>query len=112
MPGVVFAGSSTSGAKAQNAEWFASDISSASFQTDRASKFRITLAVSSAVVVQITLDSGTTWVSLNSNKALVADSAYAFDMPALQADTFNMRTNDAAGTTVRFCRVDSLQEEG
>jgi len=112
MPGQVFTRADTSGAKAQNVEWFATDVTSASFQDIRASKFRLTFALSSKVIVEVTLDSGTTWYSLNSNSAITADSVFAFDVPARQADLFNMRTPAAAGTTVRFCRVDSLQEEG
>lgn len=102
----------TSGSKAQNVEWFASDLTSDASEQFAASKFRITLAVSSSVPIQVTLDSGTTWVALNEGSSLVSDSLYMFDVGVRQADTFNMRTTDASGTTVRFCRVSEVSMEG
>jgi hypothetical protein len=102
-----------SGAKSQNTEWFSSDLQEQAVNEQfGASKFRVTLAISSEVKVQLTLDSGTTWVYFNEDSALKADSIYVFDVPVRQGDTFNMRTNDSAGTTVRFCRVSEVSMEG
>ena len=54
------------GTKAQNVEWFATDLSPETLSGDQeASKFRITIAISSAVDIQCTLDSGSTWLKLN-----------------------------------------------
>ena len=71
----------SSGTKAQNAEWFAADLSPETLSSDQeASKFRLSVAVSSAVDVQCTLDSGTTWLKINSGNNLIADALYIFDI--------------------------------
>ena len=104
---------SSSGAKAQDAEWFSADLTSeATSEQFSASKFRIHLAINSAVKAMITLDSGTTWVYLNQGTALTADSAYVFDIPVRKTDTFNMKTDDSAGTTVHYCRISEVSMEG
>lgn len=109
MANVVKAGSAT-GAKAQNAEWFASDLVPAVL-SDYASKYRIMVAVSLAVTLEVTLDSGTTWVLLNSAVAIGAEQLFIFDVPALTADNFNLRTPTVGGTTIRYCRVDEVLSE-
>ena len=102
-----------SGAKAQNAEWFAADLSPETLSSDQeASKFRLSVAVSSAVDVQCTLDSGSTWLKLNSGNSLVADALYVFDVPTRFGDTFNLRTTDGSGTTIRVCRISEVSMEG
>ena len=104
---------SASGSKAQNAEWFAADLSPETLSSDQeASKFRVSVALSSAVDVQFTLDSGTTWLKLNSGNTLVADSLYIFDVPTRFGDTFNMRTSTSGGCTVRVCRISEVGMEG
>ena len=102
-----------SGTKAQNAEWFAADLSPETLSGDQeASKFRLSVAVSSAVDVQCTLDSGSTWLKLNSGNSLVADALYVFDVPTRFGDTFNLRTTDGSGTTIRVCRISEVSMEG
>ena len=102
-----------SGTKAQNAEWFAADLSPETLSSDQeASKFRLSVAVSSAVDVQCTLDSGSTWLKLNSGNSLVADALYVFDVPTRFGDTFNLRTTDGSGTTIRVCRISEVSMEG
>ena len=102
-----------SGAKAQNIEWFSSDLSPETLQSDQeASKFRVTIAISSAVDIQCTLDSGTTWLKLNSGNNLIADALFIFDVPTRYGDLFNMRTTDASGTTIRICRIAEVSMEG
>jgi hypothetical protein len=101
------------GTKAQNVEWFAADLSPETLSGDQeASKFRITIAISSAVDIQCTLDSGSTWLKLNSGNNLVADALYIFDVPTRFGDTFNFRTTNASGTTVRVCRISEVSMEG
>jgi len=103
----------TSGAKAENVEWFSADLATeATSEQFSASKFRIHLAINSAVKVAITLDSGTKWVYLNQGTALTADSAYVFDIPVRKTDTFNMRTDDSAGTTCHYVRISEVSMEG
>ena len=103
----------SSGTKAQNAEWLAPDLSPETLSSDQeASKFRLSVAVSSAVDVQCTLDSGTTWLKINSGNNLIADALYIFDIPVRFGDTFNLRTTNGSGTTIRVCRVSEVSMEG
>ena len=97
---------STSGAKAQNVEWFASDI-----VVEDTQKLIISLAVSASVVVEITKNSGTDWVALNSNVVLIVDAEHIFDVMVRAGDTFNMRTPTGGGATLAHCRIDVLQSE-
>ena len=104
---------SASGSKAQNAEWFAADLSPETLSSDQeASKFRVSVAASSAVDVQFTLDSGTTWLKLNSGNSVVAEALYIWDIPVRFGDTFNMRTSTSGGCTVRVCRISEVGMEG
>lgn len=96
----------TSGVKAQNVEWFASDII-----ISNTGKIRFNVAVSTAVIVEITKDSGTTWVDINGVVALVADDETSKNIPVRAGDLFNARTTDGAGTTVRYCRLDFITNE-
>jgi len=102
-----------SGTKAQNAEWFSSDLSPETLSSDQeAAKFRLTVAVSSAVDLQCTLDSGSTWLKINSGNNLVAEALYIFDIPVRFGDTFNLRTTNGSGTTIKICRVSEVGMEG
>jgi len=102
----------TTGAKAQNAEWFTSDIATGSDQVNYSSKYRILVSINAAKIVEVTLNSGTTWISLNGGSALVANAAYVFDIPTRSGDTFNMRISQSSGATVNICRVDDIFSEG
>lgn len=102
-----------SGTKAQNAEWFSSDLSPETLHSDQeASKFRISVALSAHVYIEVTLDSGSTWVKLNSGNKVVIDSLYVFDVPIRFGDTFNMRVPDSSGATIRVCRISEVSMEG
>jgi len=98
-----------SGVFAQNIAWFGAQ--GVPCIGKPACKFRITFAISSAVVVQVTLDNAN-YYSLNSNDAHIADSWYDYFLNARKGDVLNIRTNDAAGTTVRRCRIDEVNDEG
>lgn len=103
------------GAKAQNAEWLAADIDYAnenSWPSDKRAKFKISLAVSAAVVIEVTRDSGATWTKLNAGNALTADCDYMFDVQIAKTDKFNMRTPTAGGCTIRYCYIDAVLGEG
>ena len=100
------------GAKAQNAEWFASDIATGADQTLYSSKYRVFVAINAEKLVQCTVDSGTTWFTLNSANALEVNGAYVFDIPTRSGDTFNMRIPDSGGATILICRVDEIFSEG
>ena len=102
----------TSGAKAQNAEWFTSDIATGSDQALYSSKYRIFVSINAAKIVEVTIDSGSTWMSVNGGVALVANACYIFDIPTRSGDTFNMRISESGGATVNACRVDEIFSEG
>jgi len=95
------------GVKTQNEEWFATDL-----VPTKNSKFRTTISLNVSVKIQVTLDSGTTWVTLNSDVALTANSLYVFDVAVRVKDNFNMRIPTAGGATVELCRIDEISGEG
>ena len=97
----------TSGVKTQNTEWFASDITS-----DDVGKYRVNISVDTAVVVEITKDSGATWITINSGSALSVDDESIFSIPIRSPDTFNIRIPTAGGATVNHCRIDFVTNEG
>lgn len=57
-------------AKLANAEWLSEDISILLSNADRLARVTVTFSYSVSSVVQYTLDSGVTWVSLNDGAAL------------------------------------------
>jgi len=96
-----------SGVKAQNIEWFATDI-----KINDTGKIRMNVVVNSAVDVEITKDSGGVWIDLNSGNNLGIDDETNFSIPVRAGDLFNVRTTNASGTTVRYCRLDFITNEG
>lgn len=101
------------GAKAQNAEWLAADIdytNEASWPSDRRGRAKISLAVSAAVDIEITRDSGATWEKLTS-AALTAELNTEFYIQLAKTDKFNMRTPTVGGATIRHCFIDLLPDE-
>ena len=97
----------STGAKTQNEEWLANDI-----KPTKNAKFRTTVSVDAAVTIQVTLDSGTTWNTLNNNIALVANNLYLFDIGVRLKDQFNIRIPTAGGATINVCRIDEVSGEG
>lgn len=94
-------------AKAQNVEYFAADLTPV-VDTEHASKFKISLA-GTAVDVEFTLDSGTTWLKFGT---LTAQLKTEFEVSVRKGDTFNMRTINASGITLDYLRVDEILSEG
>ena len=89
-----------SGAKAEDAEWGASDYTGLA-DTDKSEFCILQVAVTvTAAVIEITLDSGTTWVALNSGVAISVGQLYQFDIYIASGDTFNIRAGNSSGTTV------------
>jgi len=85
------------GAKAQDVEYFASDIVINETAT-------LTLSLSgTAVDVQVTLDSGSTWVDLITALVLNTHTEVSFTVRGI--DTVNFRTNNASGITLDYLRV-------
>ena len=86
--------------EAQNAEWFATDVTPV-----HSGLMRIEISVSVAVVVEITFDSGTNFTALNSNVALTADSLYIFDVFCKVGDLLNFRIPTAGGAITDIARM-------
>lgn len=90
----------TSGVKAQDVEYLASDI-----VVDDAATLRVNLA-GTAVDVEMTRDGGATWKTLVT--ALTADKDTTIKTGVRVGDIINFRTNNASGITLAYFRVDSL----
>ena len=97
----------STGAKTQNAGWLANDI-----VPTKDSKIRMTVCLDTTVKIEVTLDGGTKFVSLNENNSLVADSLFMFDIGVRVGDKFNIRTPTVGGATIVICRLDEVSGEG
>jgi hypothetical protein len=94
-----------SGAKAQNAEWGSSDYTGLA-DTAKAELCILQVSVSTtAAVVEITLDSGSTWTALNGGVTLATGKLYQFDIYITGGDTFNIRASNSSGTTVDTAKL-------
>jgi len=94
--------------KAQNAEWFAADLAPG-VDTAYGSLLFISFSVDAAVGVEVTLDSGTTWVALSDKIGgiiFAADQSYLVPQFVRSGDTVNFRIPTAGGADINFCRVD------
>lgn len=101
------------GTKAQNVEWLTEDIdytNENSWPPDRRARVKISLAVSTAVDIEITRDSGTTWTKLTSS-TLTAELETEFYIQLAKTDQFNLRTPTVGGCTIRYCYIDLLPDE-
>ena len=96
-----------SGAKAQNEEWLSTDLS-----PTKIAKFRMSVCLDTTVKVEVTINSGTKFVTLNEDTALVADALYTFDIAVRLDDKFNIRIPTAGGATIVICRLDQIADEG
>ena len=95
------------GSFAQNAEWLVSD-----FKCVDLGKFRVNIVVSTASVVEYTVDSGTNWIKINEGKALVINAGYGFDVYVRAGDQMNFRSPTSGTTTLVLGRLDSIRNEG
>jgi len=94
-----------SGAKAQNAEWFATDISPG-IRAEKIMDLTLQIAVSAtAAVVEVTMDSGTTWSELNTGVAIPIGKLHTFSIFVKNDDLINFRATNASGTTLDVCYV-------
>ena len=84
------------GAKAQNVDWITDATS-----LQEASALILQISLETAVVVEITLD-GTAYETINTDgAALTAKNLHRFEIDIDPAMTFNIRTPDASGVTIR-----------
>ena len=94
-----------SGAKAQNAEWFATDIDPG-IRSEKFMDLTLQIAVSAtAAVVEVTMDSGTTWSELNLGVAIPVGKLHTFSIFVKNDDLINFRATNASGTTLDVCYI-------
>jgi hypothetical protein len=93
------------GAKAQNVEWFTSDIDPG-IRSEKMMELTLQISLSiTPVVVEITMDSGTTWSALNTGVAIPIGKLHSFSVLVKNDDLVNFRTPNASGTTLDYCYV-------
>ena len=95
------------GTKVKDEEWFSKDVI-----PTKDAKAKITLSLDTAVKIEVTIDGGDTWLILNSDVALIANSLFNFDVALRVNDKFNMRIPTAGGATINLCRIDEVSGEG
>lgn len=105
MPGLAYVKTILEAtAKAQNAEFFASDLLP-DIDTGKAADFVIDIQVSTtAATLQVTYDSGATWRNLVATTQAVG-VLVRYRVSVHQGELFNMRASNASGTTVDRCSV-------
>lgn len=107
MGSQLYSKGSASGAKSQNTEWFASDLTPG-LQSGKAVDFIIELELATTVQaagnLEYTVDSGSTWHKLGDGSAAV-DTTLRFRVMVVEGDNFNMRSINASGATVDRCVV-------
>ena len=96
---------SASGAKAEDAEFFATDLSP---QTDAgtASLFRISIVATAGDAIEVTWNSGTAWEALLSTSALTANTYFEQTLFVRSGDTVNFRCPTTGGITLDRFTVD------
>ena len=93
------------GAKAQNAEWFASDIDPG-IRPGKLMEITLQISVSAtAAVVEVTLNGGTTWSEINTGVAIPVGKLHSFSMFVKNDDLINFRATNASGTVLDVCYV-------
>ena len=91
---------STSGSKSQNIEFFGTDIKMSD------SGWLVINVSGTAVLLQITKDSGTTWTNLGT---LIVNQDTMFSTSVRTGDLINFRTDNVLGIDVDYIRIDFSQ---
>lgn len=91
----------TTGAKTQNTEFFTTDL-----QPDNTGTLRINFSGAEIVEIEITKDSGTSWVTLI--QSTTADLDTVLTTGVRIGDQVNFRTPTASGITFDYFNVDIL----
>jgi len=97
---------SATGTKAQNAEFLAADAVVLQADVNNSVTVKFAIATIEAVIIEVTFNSGTSWMSLNSGTELVAGALYEFYTECNNADLINIRTPTGGGCTILRCRVE------
>lgn len=93
------------GAKAQNDEWFATDIDPG-IQPGKMMELTLQISLSDTpVVVEVTMDGGATWSELNTGVVIPLGKLHSFSMFVKNNDLVNFRTPTSNGTTLDICYV-------
>ena len=87
------------GTKAQNVDWIADKTPIREDGT-----ILISVSLETSVIVETTLD-GTNYETMNDGNALTAKARYRWEIDVDNTMTFNIRTPDAAGVTIRKCLI-------
>ena len=85
-----------------NEKWFSTDISINFYE-----KIRMEFATTLAVLVQYTLDGGSTWIQLVT--LTIANKQESHEVTVATNDLFNMRTTTIGGTTINWVRIIKLE---
>ena len=95
-----------SGAKAEDAEWFASDIKPAiPADSSVAHKMILSVIPSAATDIEITFDSGDTWKTLELEASVVANKLQNFEFYCHEGDLINLRAGSTGGATLTHCVI-------
>lgn len=89
----------TTGAKAQNAEWFATDLQI--YLKPKHCHFDI--GISNNSDIEVTFDGGSNWADFTKGKQLEVTEEYHCILKP--GDLFNLRATGGSGTTVDHCAV-------
>lgn len=95
--------------KTTDTEFLTTDVD-VGLRSDRSGKLRTTISMDAAAIFEVTLNSGTTWVELNSGAILGANQLFVFDVPIFSGDKINFRYKATANVNV--FRVDEVLMEG
>lgn len=94
------------GSKAQNAEFFGSDLTLTQPSLGNGAIWHCQFSASDACNVDVTFDSGTNWTELT---ALVTDTLVTIDIYVARTDQVNFRQDNVAARTIDINTI--LQEE-
>ena len=95
------------GSFSQNQSWLSPD-----YYINDLGKLRVNVALSTASVVEYTVNGGVNWIKINAGDALIVNCSYGFDVYVRAGDQFNLRSPTSGTTTVVLCRTDSIKDEG
>ena len=89
-------------ARTANQEWFASDIVPTP-NDDFSSEIILQFSFTPRAIIEVTFDSGTTWLPLNNRFRAEADTLHSFLILARNSDLVNFRATVAG--TINIARV-------
>lgn len=100
-----------SGAKAQNAEFFAADLLP-TVTADYASKFKLGIVATAGDAIEVTWDGGSTWELLIGAAELTANKHFEKSFSVRNGDEVNFRCPTSGGITLDKFDVDEVINEG